>query len=223
VKHDNLPSVLPLYTLEQPLLLPGTVVPFAVTDPGERALLEDALETDGYVAVVQPLEAEAPAARSQREQQEGLPAIYSVGCVAYIGECHETEEDRYLVLAGGVIRFRVVGEAPCDRGYRRVKVDYEDFREDPDQVEMELQFPRLRDLVRQRIEANEADIDLSIMEHMAGTEIVTAIAHAIALSPAERQVLMETPSLRELEEVLLQLMMGPGGLPSFNIQLSSTS
>jgi uncharacterized protein len=220
VKHDNLPPILPLYTLEQPLLLPGTVVPFAVTEPGERALVEDVLETDGYVAVVQPLEAEAPAARSQRE---GLPAIYSVGCVAYIGECHETEEDRYLVLAGGVIRFRIVGEAPCDRGYRRVMVDYEDFREDPDQVEMELEFPRLRDLVRQRIEANEADIDLSIMEHMAGTEIVTAIAHAIALSPAERQVLMETPSLRELEDVLLQLMIGPGGLPSFDIQLSPMS
>ena len=57
----------------------------------------------------------------------------------------------------------------------------------------------LRDLVRKRIEANQSDLDLSIMENMAGTEIVTAIAHAIPLSPAERQVLMETPSLRELE------------------------
>ena len=143
-----------------------------------------------------------------------------MGCVGYIGECHETDEDRYLVLAGGVIRFRIVGEAACDRGYRRVMVDYEDFRDDPDQVELELEFPRLRDLVRQRIEANESDIDLSIMEKMAGTEIVTAIAHAISLSAAERQVLMETPSLRELEEVLLQLMIGPGGLPSFDIQFS---
>ncbi len=220
MKHDNLPPVLPLYTLEQPLLLPGTVVPFAVTAPGERSLIDDAMEADRYVAIVQPLEAEAPAARSQRE---GRPPIYSVGCVGYIGECHETDEDRYLVLAGGVIRFRIVGEAPCDRGYRRVLVDYEDFREDPDQVELELEFPRLRDLVRQRIEANEADIDLSIMEKMAGTEIVTAIAHAISLSAAERQVLMETPSLRELEDVLLQLMIGPGGLPSFDLQLSSPS
>jgi len=220
VDHDNLPPVLPLYTLEQPLLLPGTVVPFALTEPGERAMVEDALEGDRYLAIVQPLEAEAPAARARKD---GLPAIYSVGCVAYIGEWHKTEPDRYLVLAGGVTRFRIVGEAPCDRGYRRVMVDYEDFREDAGQVEQELEFPRLRDLVRQRIEANDAEIDLSIMEKMAGTEIVTAIAHAISLSVAERQVLMETPSLRELEEVLLQLMIGPGGLPSFDIQFSSPS
>lgn len=58
---------------------------------------------------------------------------------------------------------------------------------------------------------------------MAGTEIVTAIAHAIALSPAERQVLMETPSLSELEGVLLGFMTGPTGLPGFHLQLSTPS
>jgi uncharacterized protein len=219
VKPEELPTTLPLFPLEQPLLLPGTVVPFAAAEPGERNLVDDAMDTDRYVAIVQPLEADAPAARTL----EGRPAIYQVGCLGYIGECHETEEDRYLVLAGGVIRFRVIGEAPCDRGYRRVVVSYGEFLEDPDQLDAELEFPVLRNLVRQRIEANDSDMDLSIMENMAGTEIVTAIAHAIPLSPAERQVLMETPSLRELEGVLLGLMTGPAGLPSFDFPLSRPS
>jgi len=103
--------------------------------------------------------------------------------------------------------------------YRRVVVDYGEFVDDPEAVDSELEFPVLKDLVRQRIEANESDLDLSIMDRMAGTEIVTAIAHAIPLSSAERQVLMETPSLRELEGVLLQLMAGPGGLPSFDLPM----
>ncbi len=77
--------------------------------------------------------------------------------------------------------------------------------------------------MRQRVEDNESDLDLEIMENMAGTEIVTAIAHAIALSPAERQVLMEIPSLRELEEVLLHLMTGPSGQPGFHLQFSTPS
>jgi hypothetical protein len=219
VKPEELPTTLPLFPLEQPLLLPGTVVPFAATEPGERNLVDDALETDRYVAIVQPLDDDSPAARSL----EGRPPVYQVGCLGYIGECHETEEDRYLVLAGGVIRFRVIGEAPCDRGYRRVVVSYGEFLEDPEQLEAELDFPVLRDLVRQRIEANDSDMDLSIMENMAGTEVVTAVAHAIPLSPAERQVLMETPHLRELESVLLGLMTGPAGLPSFDLPFSRPS
>lgn len=219
MKPEELPTTLPLFPLEQPLLLPGTVVPFAATELGERNLVDDALEADRYVAIVQPLDDDSPAARSL----EGRPPVYQVGCLGYIGECHETEEDRYLVLAGGVIRFRVIGEAPCDRGYRRVVVSYGEFLEDPEQLEAELDFPVLRDLVRQRIEANDSDMDLSIMENMAGTEIVTAVAHAIPLSPAERQVLMETPHLRELESVLLGLMTGPAGLPSFDLPFSRPS
>lgn len=219
MKPEELPTTLPLFPLEQPLLLPGTVVPFAATELGERNLVEDAMEADRYVAIVQPLDDDSPAARSL----EGRPPVYQVGCLGYIGECHETDEDRYLVLAGGVIRFRVIGEAPCDRGYRRVVVSYGEFLDDPEQLEAELDFPVLRDLVRQRIEANDSDMDLSIMENMAGTEIVTAVAHAIPLSPAERQVLMETPHLRELESVLLGLMTGPAGLPSFDLPFSRPS
>jgi hypothetical protein len=219
VKPDEMPTILPLFPLEQPLLLPGTVVPLAAAEIGQRNLVDDAMAADRYVAIVQPLADGSPAARALA----GRPPIYQVGCVGYIGECHETEEDRYLVLAGGVIRFRVVGEAPCDRGYRRVVVDYGEFRDDPEELEAELAFPLLRDLVRQRVEANDSDMDLTIMEGMAGTEIVTAIAHAIPLSPAERQVLMETPSLRELEEVLLGLMTGPAGLPSFDFPSSRPS
>lgn len=214
-KAEEMPTVLPLFPLDQPLLLPGTVVPFAAESPGDRNLVDDALAADRYVAIVQPLEDEALAPRSQ----EGPPAIYSVGCVGYIGECHETDVNRYLVLAGGLIRFRVLGEETTDRGYRRVVVDYGEFADDPEQVETDLEFPRLRDLIRQRVEANESDLDLSIMDNMAGTEIVTAIAHAIALSPAERQVLMETPNLRELESILLDFMIGPSGKPSFDFSL----
>jgi Lon protease-like protein len=214
VNPEELPTVLPLFPLEQPLLLPGTVVPFLTEGVAGRNLVDDAFAADRYIAVVQPLETSFGAA-----PLAGEPAVYCVGCLAYLGEYHEPEPDQYLVLAGGIIRFRVVGEAPCDRGYRRVVVDYGEFVDDPDAVDSELEFPVLKDLVRQRIEANESDLDVSIMDRMAGTEIVTAIAHAIPLSSAERQVLMETPSLRELEGVLLQLMAGPGGQPSFDFPL----
>src|SRR5512134_2320361 len=87
VKPEEMPTVLPLFPLDQPLLLPGTVVPFAAESVGDRNLVDDAMAADRYVAIVQPLEAEAPAARDQEEGQ----AIYSVGCVGYIGECHETD------------------------------------------------------------------------------------------------------------------------------------
>ena len=64
MKPEELPTVLPLFSLEQPLLLPGTVVPFAATEQGERNLVDDAMAAEGYVAIVQPIDEGSPAARA---------------------------------------------------------------------------------------------------------------------------------------------------------------
>ena len=63
---------------------------------------------------------------------------------------------------------------------------------------------------------HNAEFDFSILDGMAGTEVATALAHNCAFSPAERQALMEAPSLREIQDLLLLLMSGPGPLPSFD-------
>lgn len=205
---SELPAIVPIFPLAEPILLPGTVVPLQVSEPRDRVLIEDALEAGGYVGILQPRD----------EEPEGEePELFTVGCLGQIGECSEDGAE-YLALVEGVIRFRVCEELPAERGYRRARVDYGEFLEDPTQVEGEqLEFPELKEVVRQRIEANRSDMDLSIMDDMVGTEIVTALAHALPFSAAEKQALVETPSLLGLPEVLLQLMaVGPGIRPGFD-------
>lgn len=214
MKIQDLPPIVPVLPLDSPLLLPGTVVPFRASDLRYLSLVEDAMASDGYVGILQPMGEGADTDDS---------TLYTVGCLGRIGECQEDEPGELLVLAAGVIRFRVLQELPGDRGYRLALVDYAEFLDDVDEVEEELEFSTLREMIRRRLETNRAEFDLSIMDGMAGTEIVTAIAHAIALSPAERQMLMETSHLRELEEVLLLLMTGVGGVPSFDVSSSLPS
>jgi Lon protease-like protein len=45
---------------------------------------------------------------------------------------------------------------------------------------------------------------------MEGTQLVTAVANALPFCAAERQALMEAPSLQDLEDLLLTLMEGVG-------------
>lgn len=204
-----LPDVVRVFPLREPLLLPGTVVPLLAEEARYRDLLADALAHDEYVAVIQPI----------GEGAGDEPELFSVGCLGRIGDCEEEEPGQLLALVEGVIRFRVVEELPAgDAPYRRMRVDYGEFLEDPVAIKGELDFSGLRDVVRRRIEATDTELDLSIMDGMVGTEIVTALAHAMPFSPAERQALMETPSLEELEKVLLLLMAtGPGGVLGFDL------
>ena len=216
MNSETFPALLPIFPLAAPLLLPGTVVPLIASEERYRNLLDDALAADGYVGILQPVEEEWAAG------EVGLPGegavIYLVGCMGRIGECREEGESGYVALVEGVIRFRVREELSGQRGYRRMTVDYGDFLDDPGAIEQELDFSELKEVVRQRIELNGSELDLEIMEDMVGTEIVTALAHALPFSSAERQALIETPSLQELQPLLLQLMtMGPGGRLGFDL------
>jgi Lon protease-like protein len=202
-----LPKVLPVFPMTGPLLLPSTVVSVDVEEEGLREAVDDALAADGYVALLQPRDT----------WRVGDPLFYSVGCLGRVGAWDEEEPEGCRALIEGLIRFRVREELPLERSYHQVRVSFSEFVDDRRLSERELRFPMLRDVVRDRIENHRAPFDPSLLQDMAGTEIVTALAHALPFHPAERQALVETPSLRDLEHLLLLLMArGPRGEPGFD-------
>lgn len=200
MKPENLPLTVPILPLEAPLLLPATVVPFDADEDWLQNLAEDVLLGDGYVGVVQLMEPE-PGESSEVE-------VFAVGCLGRMEEGRPENPDEYLV--GGVVRFRIVEWLEPVNGYPRARIDWLEFQDDVDAIEEGLPFAALRDIVRKRVEIQHPDFDFTVMERMAGTEIATALAHALPFSPAERQALMEAPHLSDIEGVLLQLMAGPG-------------
>jgi Lon protease-like protein len=200
MKPQELPSIVPILPLQEPLLLPGTVVPFVADEDWLRDLAQDALANGGYVGVVQVME---PDPRADTE-----PALFMVGCLGRMEAGRPENVDEYLV--GGVIRFRVSQWLDPDNDYPRARIDWREFLDDLQEIEAGLPFSALREIVRQRVESHHPDFDFTVMERMAGTEIATALAHALPFSAAERQALMEAPSLRDIEDLLLQLMAGPG-------------
>jgi Lon protease-like protein len=202
---DDYPEIIPIYPLPAPLLLPGTVVPILADEPRYQRLIDDALDAESYIGILQP--------QGDGQSASG-PALFTVGCLGRLEEGRPENDDEYLV--GGLIRFRVIEELPPEHGYRRARVDYSEFAEDPQLIEEGLEFSTLRELARRHVEPVNPDFDFAILDGMAGTEVATALAHNCALSPAERQALIEAPSLREIEDLLLLLMSGPGRAPSLD-------
>jgi Lon protease-like protein len=197
---DRLPSVVPILPLAEPLLLPGTVVPFTADPDWLRDLAEDVLSGNGFVGVIQTME--------PMPGEPGEPELFAVGCLGRLEVGRAENPDEFLV--GGMVRFRVCEWLEPVRGYPMARIDCVEFLDDLNEIEEGLPFWALRDIIRRRVELQHPDFDFTVMERMAGTEIATALAHALPFSSLERQALMEVPSLRDLEETLLQLMAGPG-------------
>src|SRR5215203_2081727 len=96
---DDLPATVHLLAVERFLLLPETILPLVLTDPGVCELVESLAAEGGYLGFAQPRRGEAG--------REKTPSpFYEVGCLGRIRSL-ERSEDGLHVTFEGVMRFRV--------------------------------------------------------------------------------------------------------------------
>lgn len=173
-------------------------------------LIDDVLEGNGCVAMLQPRDETAPLTPLTDDK------LYDVGCLGSLEQCRPRASGKgYAVLIKGVLRFHRVEVTETDRGYRQVKTDYTPFLSDLDEPWDEADFSQVRRELQRRIEAKKIAFDMSILGQVPGADIVNGLSQVFPFSMAERQALLEAPSVRDRQNVLLNLMrMGISRLES---------
>lgn len=195
----DLPATIPLLPLDSLLLLPETALPLSVTDLWSRAILDAALAADGYVGVIQTLDEEA---------RNGERRFYSVGC---LGRVHDLGRDGegHRVLLEGMIRFRVREElAPAaTSALPRGAVSYEEFagdllagREDLSDLDLEAFKRQIVGFGREHFG------DAGVLESLPPLQAVLFTAQTAPFTPAERQALLEAPTVRAIIDQLFRLL-----------------
>src|SRR4029078_11879959 len=127
VPQMRLPEVLTIFPLTGVMLLPGTVLPLHIFEPRYRAMIEDALETHRIFGMIQPVAPQDDNRGHQPGAHKVSPGLYKVGCAGYIEKCEKLPDGRFFVQLKGVNRFRFNEELELQRGYRRVKAQYQEF------------------------------------------------------------------------------------------------
>jgi uncharacterized protein len=205
-----LPEVLPVFPLTGVLLLPGTVLPLHIFEPRYRNMVEDALATNKLFGMVQPFvpqQDNRPLPGAEKE----APDLYKVGCAGYIDQSEKLTDGRFFIQLKGVNRFRFEEELPLRRGYRRVKAIYSEF---PDAALAEgwscdrhHVLGALRDFGR----AHGMQVKPEHAERFSDLELVNLLGVSLPFHPAEKQALLEAPTLKEREEMLINLLrLGAG-------------
>lgn len=198
---DDLPRSVPVFPLNGALLLPHTSRPLNVFEPRYVAMIDAALGEERLVVLVQPRDA-----REESPQGNDV-ALLDTGCLGRIVHFEETSEERYLIVLEGVCRVRLGAEENGDRPYRRFAIDPTPFAGDLDPTRGEDAVDRDRFLEAIRAYADFADIDIDWEEvEQTGTaDLVNLSAMLAPFGPAERQLLLESPTLKARAEALVAL------------------
>ncbi|MFN7709571.1 MAG: LON peptidase substrate-binding domain-containing protein [Holosporales bacterium] len=190
--HAQWPTLLELIDMPGQLLLPRSNLPLNIEDARHKQAILDALKNDRYIGLVQPTEGDG---------------VSQSGCLGRITTFSELEDDRMLVVLKGVIRFRIAETLTTPQGPLRARVDYAPFTFDVLEEETlpedrEQLLSSLKDyLTLHEINANWEEIYAA-----SDDRLIAALAMLCPLDSAEKQALLETPTLQERCRMMTALL-----------------
>lgn len=194
----DLPDTLPVFPLDEALLLPRGRLPLNVFEPRYLAMFDDAMKTSHrLIGMIQTLPSDGP-----------TPGLRTIGCAGRIVSFSETEDGRYLMVLSGVSRFSPVEELDGFTPYRRVRPDWSAFTRDlgPTEIDESFDRPAFLSLLKRYFAASGLSTDWDNLKEADEETLVNSLAMLCPYSAEEKQVLLEAATLSERRENLTALM-----------------
>src|SRR4051812_9024621 len=110
-----LPPTIPIFPLPNVVLFPNVFLPLHIFEPRYRQMVEDALNGDRIIGMVLLRD-------GWREDYEGRPPIYPIGCAGVITHADRLSDGRFNIVLRGMEKFRITGEEGT-LPYRVARVD----------------------------------------------------------------------------------------------------
>lgn len=196
----DLPKSVPVFPLSGALLLPFSHRPLNVFEPRYIEMVDAALRGDRLIGLIQPED-------TSEESPKGRAPLQDVGCLGRLTHFEENGDGRYFIILEGVSRFRLLHELTVMTPYRQCVISADDFAADFTRDFGEDQVDRVRFVKMMRDYAEFANIELN-WEEIEQTGTADLVNFCCMVSPygaAEKQVLLEAPTLHERAETLIAM------------------
>jgi len=195
---------IPVFPLAGALLFPRAQLPLHIFEPRYRAMVQDALASDGLIGMIQPRDSAEP------------PALFEIGCLGRISASEELDDGRFNLVLEGLGRFRIVREARVETAYRQVDADRSGFDELDEEEPLGLaQRAELEQESRRYADALGYAVDWESVSRVDDEMLVNGIAQIAPLDVGSKQALLEARDIAARCELLVQFMqfqrMVPGG------------
>jgi Lon protease-like protein len=195
-----LPEEFAVFPLAGALLLPGGKLPLNIFEKRYLAMVEDALAAGRMFGMIQPNPTQPAGATG--------PGLYRVGCLGRLSSFSETEDGRFLITLSGISRFAVIEELEMRRGYRRVRADFSAFPGDR-AVEpvIDLDRDHLLAGLRAYFGRRGFEANWDAIRQMPNEMLLNTLCMACPFEDAEKQALLEAPTLNDRADTLQALLM----------------
>lgn len=196
----DLPKSVPVFPLSGALLLPFSHRPLNIFEPRYIELIDAALRGDRLIGLIQPED-------TSEESPKGRAPLQSIGCLGRLTHFEENGDGRYFIILEGVTRFRLVHELTVMTPYRQCVISADEFAEDfiRNHGEEAVDRPRFLKMMRDYAEFASIDLNWDEIENTGTADLVNFCCMVSPYGAAEKQVLLEAPTLQARAETLIAI------------------
>ena len=192
VRSDSIPDTLPLFPLDNVLLLPFGKLPLNIFEERYIKMSLDCLKKDRMIGIIQP--------------KNNNNELFMMGCIGKIISYIETPDYRIVLNLEGVCRFILKQRDLHPHGYYQAKVDTKDYLEDLNALEPQIDRSNLIQKYSNFFKIKKLEIDKGILSETSNLQLLSTLAMLAPFNKIDKQAILESPNLMERNNTINSIL-----------------
>ena len=189
---EKLPDQIPIFPLSGVIYFPKMNLPLNIFEQRYLDLVNDVIQKDKLMGMIRP----------KKRNKE----VYKIGCLGKISDFQKSEDGRILINLTGLTRFEVLEEKENSKLYREFKVNYKKFILDLKPKKEEIDIEPLMNKVKTFFKKNGILLNWQEFEKLDKSQKINTLSMIAPITNEEKQKLLESVSLKEKTEVLINII-----------------
>ena len=189
---NELPSHIPLFPLDNVLLLPFGKMPLNIFETRYVKMVLDSLKKQRLIGIVQP--------------KDNSGEFFNIGCMGKITSFIETPDNRIVLNLDGVCRFKITDSQLSQGGYYNANVETIDFVEDINVVEPMIDRDSLIKKFASFFKIKKYDLDLNIIEETSNLQLLSTLTMLAPFNKIDKQAILEAQNLIDRLQVVNSIL-----------------
>jgi Lon protease-like protein len=181
VSPEMLPSSVPIFPLDNVLLLPFGKLPLNIFEERYIKMTLDSLKTHRMIGIIQP--------------KNNNNELFQMGCIGKITSYIETPDYRLVLNLEGVCRFVLHERDLNARGYYQAKIDCSDYLDDLNDMEPNVDRTSLIQKYTNFFKMKKLDIDKDVLSETSNLQLLSTLAMLAPFNKIDKQAILESPNI----------------------------
>ena len=183
VTTSELPKSIPLFPLDNVLLLPFGKLPLNIFEERYINMVLDSLKTNRMIGIIQP--------------KNNNNELFMMGCVGRITSYIETPDYRLVLNLEGVCRFVLNDRNLSTKGYYQGSVNCKNYLDDLKDMEPNLDRNSLIQKYSNFFKIKKLDIDREVLAETSNLQLLSTLAMLAPFNKIDKQAILESANVME--------------------------